>query len=109
MSRGGGLRIGLQDTDHRDGGHDGDGRHRGNAPADGERCGFFATQGVHNAAAKKGGRFGHGQLRGLFEAVDDGALLFVMTSAVGATGHMGFGAGGECVAFVEDAVNFPAL
>ena len=49
------------------------------------------------------------QLRGLFEAVDDGALLFVMTAAVGAAGHVGFGAGGERVAFVEGAVNFPAL
>jgi hypothetical protein len=45
----------------------------------------------------------------LFEAMDNGALLVVMTAAVGAAGHVGFGAGGECVAFVEGAVNFPAL
>jgi hypothetical protein len=45
----------------------------------------------------------------LFEAMDNGALLFVMLAAVGAVGHVGFGAGGECVAFVEGAVNFPAL
>ena len=103
------MRVGLQDADHRDGGHDGDGRPRGNSPADGERCGFFVTQDVHNAATKKGWRFGHGQLRRLFEAVDDGALLFVMTAAVGAASHVRFGAGGECVAFIEGAINFPAL
>ena len=48
-------------------------------------------------------------MRGLFEAVDDGVLLFVMTVAVDAAGHVGFETRGECVAFIEGAVNFPAL
>jgi len=99
----------LQNAHHRDSGHDGDGRPRGKAPADGEWCGLLAAQGAHHAGAEKGGRLGHGHRGGLFEAVDNGALLFVMTAAVGAAGHVGLGAGGECVAFVEGAVNFPAL